>query len=177
MRFTKLIFPTFLLFFCFSIAGSAQAKNGGKHFFGEKTLPSVTVKDLNGSNVDISTFAKDGKVTIVNFWATWCSPCKKELNNISELYEDWQEQYGVELVAVSIDDSRNTSKVKAYVNGQGWDYTVLIDANQDLKRAMGFQTIPYTVVVDKSGKIAHVHSSYLEGDEYLLEEKIAELAK
>ena len=177
MHISSLSIASILLTFSLVFTSTAQANSGLSKSFGEKTLPEVKVKDLQGNLVDISSFAKDGKVTVINFWATWCTPCKKELGNITDLYEDWQEQYGMELVAVSIDDSRNVAKVKTYVRGQNWDYTILLDTNQELKRALGFQTIPYTIVVDKEGKIAHVHSGYVEGDEYILEEKIAELAK
>ncbi len=114
---------------------------------------------------------------MVSFWATWCSPCKKELNNISYLYEDWQEDYNMELVAISIDDVRNTSKVKTYVDGQAWEYDVLLDTNEDLKRMMNFQTVPFTVLINKDGRIVYTHAGYVEGDEFILEEKIKALMK
>ncbi len=138
------------------------------------TLPDVNIKNIDGDAVNIADFGKSGKVTVLNFWATWCTPCKKELNNIAELYPDWQEEYDVEILAVSIDDSRNTAKVKTYVNGQSWDYTVLLDQNQDLQRALNFQSIPYTIMLNKEGKIVYRHNGYVEGDEYELEEKIKE---
>ena len=98
-----------------------------------KTVPSVNVKTLQGKTINTSSFNNDGKPIVISFWATWCSPCKKELNNISEVYEDWQEETGVKLIAISIDDSRNKHKVKPYVDSKGWEYEVYIDANQDLK--------------------------------------------
>lgn len=145
--------------------------------FAQKTLPSVKVKDLKGNEVDIAKYAKNGKITVINFWATWCSPCKKELTNISEMYEDWTSAYDMELIAVSIDDSRNVPKVKTYVAGTGWEYEVLIDANQDLKRALNFQTIPFTILLDKDGNIVYKHTGYVAGDEYELEDKIKALSK
>ncbi len=141
------------------------------------TLPDVSLKSIDGESINISDYGKDGKVTIFSFWATWCSPCKKELNNIADMYEDWQADYDVELVAISIDDQRNATKIKPYVNGQGWDYTVLMDVNEDLKRALNFQTVPFTLVVNKKGEIVYQHTGYVEGDEYELEDKIKELAE
>lgn len=169
----------FLIIFAFSASlALAQSQDSkAKEMFTNKELPSVVLQDINGKKVNVADFGKNGKVTVLNFWATWCSPCKKELNNISYLYEDWQDEYGVELIAISIDDARNTSKVKSYVNGQGWEYQVLLDANEDLKRMLNFQTVPYTVLVDKQGKIVYSHSGYVEGDEYILEEKIREHSK
>ena len=153
-------------------ASYAQAKK----MFTEKTLPNVEVVHLNGDKVNIKEFGDNGKITIINFWATWCGPCKLELNNIADIYEEWQEDYNVELVAVSIDDSRNAAKVRSYINGQGWDYTILLDANQDLKRAFSFQGPPYTVLTDQNGIIVSTHSGYKNGDEYILEDKIKELS-
>ena len=143
----------------------------------QKTLPNVSLKNIDGENVEISDFGKDGKITIFSFWATWCSPCKKELNNIAELYEDWQADYDVELVAISVDDQRNASKIKPYVNGQAWEYTVLLDVNEDLKRALNFQTVPYTLVLNKEGEIIYEHTGYVEGDEYELEDILKELSE
>ncbi len=152
-----------------------HAQDVKSHLAGDKTLPDVTVKDLSNKSVNISDYGKNGKITVLSFWATWCSPCKKELNNIAELYEDWQDEYDMELVAVSIDDSRNASKVKTYINGQQWDYDVLLDPNSSLKRALNFQTVPYTLLIDSKGSIVYTHSGYVEGDEYILEDHIKEL--
>ena len=138
-------------------------------------VPSVTVTDMEGNKVDISTLVGNGKITIIDFWATWCIPCKKELTNISPLYEDWVKNYNVQLIAVSIDDSRNSSLVKTYVDGSGWDYKVLLDANGDLKHALNFQSVPYVLVVDQNGNIVETHNGYVEGDETLLEDKLIEL--
>ena len=145
-------------------------------FAQDKKLPSVTLSDVNGDKVDVSELPKDGKIIVLSFWATWCVPCKKELTNIMDEYENWQKSYNVELVAVSIDDSRNITKVKPTVDGTNWPYRVLLDPNQDLKRALSFQNVPYTVVTDKKGNIAYIHSGYVEGDEFELENKLKELA-
>lgn len=158
-----------LLFVAYTTQATSQTR-------GQK-LPSIEIKDLNGNAVDISKYSESGKITVISFWATWCVPCKKELNNISEMYEEWQEKYDMQLVAISIDDSRNMSKVKPYIDGQGWAFEVLIDANSDLKRALNWQTVPFTLLLDKEGKIVYSHSGYMEGDEFILEEEIAKLAK
>jgi thiol-disulfide isomerase/thioredoxin len=139
-------------------------------------LPDIELTDMNGQRVNLSSYGESGEITVINFWATWCTPCKKELNNIVDLYPDWQEDFNVRVVAISIDDSRNKAKVKSYVNGQAWDYDVLLDVNGVLKQKLNFQTIPFTVVVDAEGNIVDRHSGYVDGDEYLLEEKLAELA-
>jgi thiol-disulfide isomerase/thioredoxin len=140
-----------------------------------KKLPAITLSDVSGNKVDLSQLTKDGKIIILDFWATWCVPCKKELTNIMDVYEDWKRDYNVELVAVSIDDARNTTKVKPMVDGLAWPYLVLLDPNQDLKRILGFQNVPYSVVADREGNIVYQHTGYVEGDEFELEEQLKAL--
>lgn len=139
------------------------------------TLPNVTLKNVKGESVQLSKYDSTGHPTVISFWATWCSPCKKELTNIVELYPEWKTKYNVEVVAISIDDARNSAKVKSYVDGVRWPYEVLLDPNEDLKRSLNFQTVPYTILLDSKGKIVYTHNSYVEGDELILEDKIAAL--
>jgi thiol-disulfide isomerase/thioredoxin len=141
-----------------------------------RSVPSANVKNLDGVTVNTKTFSNDGKPMIINFWATWCTPCKRELNNIADLYDDWVEETGVKLIAISIDDSRNTGKVAPYVNGKGWEYECYIDPNQDFQRAIGFQTPPFTAVVDGKGQIVWTHSGYTPGDEEELYEVVKKVA-
>ena len=141
----------------------------------QNKVPSVQVQTTDGQKVDFKSQLKPGKINVISFWATWCGPCKKELNNIKTIYGDWQKTYNVNLIAVSIDDTRNFSKVKPYVDGQRWDYTVLVDSNSDLKRAMNFQSVPHTFIVDASGNIVWEHDGYTEGGEFEMEEVLKKL--
>lgn len=142
------------------------------HVSGQKQLPSVEVKTLDGQTVDLADYGKNGKVTVVSMWATWCTPCKKELDAIAEVYPDWVKDYGLELVAITIDTQRQLAKVKPLVESKGWEYTILSDANNQLRNALNFQTIPQTFLVDRTGQIVYTHSGYVPGDEYELEEQI-----
>ncbi len=145
--------------------------------FGQSKLPDVTVKSLDGKSVSVKDFETNGKITVMSFWATWCSPCKRELDAIAEVYEDWQEDYDMELVAVTIDNARALPKVLPMVESKGWEYQVLSDSKEDLKRALNIQTVPFTILIDQNGEIVYQHSGYSPGDEYELEDKIKELAK
>ncbi len=155
----------------------AQTPKVVEKFMGEKTLPAITLSDVNGKQINVADYGRSGKITVLSFWATWCVPCKKELTNIAEIYDDWKKKYNVQIVAVSIDDSRSSTKVKPTVEGQRWEYEVLLDANQDLKRQLNIQSVPFTVVVDATGKIAFTHSGYVDGDEFVLEEELQKLSK
>ena len=142
-----------------------------------RTLPSVEIKTLDGENSNIQEIENSGKPIVISFWATWCKPCKKELNNIAEVYEEWQEETGVKLIAISIDDTRSMSKVMPYVNASDWDYEVYLDPNGDLKRAMGISTVPHTFLLNGKNEIVWQHKGYVDGDEDQLLEQIEKIAK
>ena len=139
-------------------------------------LSAVVLRDVDGKALKLSELVGNGRPVLLTFWATWCTPCKKELNNYLDLYEDWSKDYGLQLVAVSIDDARNSAKVKSYIKGVRWPYRILLDPNEDMKRILNFQTIPYTLLYDGQGKVVYRHNSYVEGDEFVMDEKIRNLA-
>lgn len=128
-------------------------------------MPSVNVVDMNGKKINTADLGNNGKPYIISFWATWCKPCVKELTTISEVYDEWQEETGVKIIAVSIDDSRSSAQVKTLVNGKNWEYEVLLDANSDFKRAMNVNAVPHTFIVNGKGEIVWQHTSFSEGSE------------
>ena len=140
-------------------------------------IPSVTLKKLDGSKINSSSFTNNGNPIIISFWATWCTPCKKELNAIQENFPEWVKETGVKLIAVSIDDARSAGKVVTEVKTKGWDFDVYIDENSDFKRAMNVNNVPHTFLVDGKGNIVWSHNSYTEGDEEQLYANVKKLAK
>ena len=144
--------------------------------FCQDNLPNITLKSINGKSVNISDITKKDNPIIINFWATWCAPCKRELNCINELYNDWVEEFGVKLYAISIDDQRTVDRVKPYVLANDWQYEVLLDTNGDLKRAMGVNNVPFTVLII-DGNIIWKHNNYNPGDEDELYNRISEYLK
>ena len=154
------------LFFCVIVCvlagcGVAQAQ-----------LPSVMLKNIDGTTVQSETLNNDGKPFIIDFFATWCKPCNRELSAIAEVYEDWQEETGVKIFAVSIDQAQNIHKVKPLVDQNEWEYEVLLDPNSDLLKALGGQMIPFVVVVDGNGNVVSKHSGYNDGAENELIEEV-----
>lgn len=144
-------------------------------FTADKKIPSVKVKDLKGKEFNTADLSNDGKPMIINFWATWCKPCIKELNNIQEVYPDWVEETGVKLIAVSIDDARNSRRVAPFINSRGWEYEIYLDENGDLRRAMNVQNPPHTFLVNGKGEVVWQHNGYAPGDEDELYEEVKKL--
>ncbi len=152
------------MLFCINQAGKAQ-------------MPAVTLKTIDGKTVRTDTLSNNGKPIIIDFFATWCKPCNRELKAINEVYEDWQEETGVKLIAVSIDQAQNVNKVKPLVDENAWPYEVLLDTNGELKRALGIQMIPYTLILDGEGKIVYKHNGYTDGAEQELIDKVREITE
>ena len=160
---------TFSLLFCVALAMGFTSDNA-------KKLPNITITDLQGKPVNIIEAAGNEKITVLSFWATWCSPCKRELDAIMELYPEWTEKYNMQLLAISIDNSRMMSQVKPMVEEKGWEFPVLMDSKQELQHALEFQAVPQTFVIDKEGNIIFQHEGYTPGDEYELEKILATAA-
>ena len=158
----------FILSLLLCVAGALAA---------QKSVPAATIKTMEGQSLNTQDLGKSGKITVVSFWATWCSPCKKELDAIKDYYEEWQQKYGVELVAVSIDDARTAAKVPAMVAEKGWLYRILLDSNKAFHQAVNATSVPHTLLIDQNGNIVFEHVGYTPGDELELEEQIKALMK
>jgi len=138
-------------------------------------LPQITLKTIDGKAVSVDTLNNGGRPFVIDFFATWCKPCNRELSAIAEVYDEWREETGMKLYAVSIDQAQNAHKVKPLVDANEWEYEVLLDPNSELLKTLGGQMIPYVVIVDGKGNIVYKHSGYTEGAEAEIIEKIKEL--
>lgn len=160
----KIVFAMFIAFAVFASAYSQE-------------VPQVQLKDLSGKVVNSQDIvSNEEKPVMVCFFATWCKPCIKELTAFNEEYEDWTEETGVKIIAVSIDDARSTNSVGPFVNARGWEFDVYLDSNGDFKRAMNVNNVPHSFLLDGKGNVVWQHTSYLEGDEEETFEMIKKVA-
>ena len=144
---------------------------------GGKKLPSVMVKSIKGKEVDIATITNNNKPILILVMEVTCKPCISEFDNISDVYEDWQKEPGVKIIAVSIDDARNSAKVAPLAATKGWQFDIYTDANQDFKRALSIPFCPYCFVIDGKGNIVWQKSAYLSGDEDIIFDILKKVSK
>ena len=130
----------------------------------QSDLPNVNLKTLTGKSTSIKKIAQKNELIIISLWATWCVPCKNELDAVAEVYDEWVSETDVVYYAVSIDDSRTSKRIKPMVNGKDWGFEILLDENSDLKRVFGVSTVPYTTII-KNGRVVYKHTGYTPGYE------------
>lgn len=141
----------------------------------QKKLPNVPLKNLDGKTVLASELSNEGKPVIISFWATWCKPCLNELAAFNDEFEDWVEETGVKIIAISIDDARTSARVKSLVYGNDWPFEVYIDTNQELKRGLNVLNVPHTFVLNGKGEIVWQHATYNPGNEEEVIEQVRQL--
>lgn len=142
-------------------------------------IPDVQLKTLDRQtvqSVDVILNEEGGPVLLC-FWATWCKPCVKELSIYNDLYPDWEDETGVKIILVSVDNARSINRVAPFVNGKAWEFDVYIDSNSDLKRAMNVVNVPHTFLLDSDGKVVWQHTSFMDGDEEEVFEQIKKLTE
>lgn len=136
-------------------------------------LHQIQLKDIKGSRTTLQNILPKDKNIIISYWATWCGPCKKELDVFKNLYPDLTESYDVEILAISTDDARSAGKVRSTVHQRKWPFVIYTDVEGSSKQVFNFETIPFTVLLDKEGNIAYSHIGYAHGDE----EKLIDVLK
>lgn len=113
------------------------------------------------------------KLTVIDFWATWCQPCLRSLPELNELYKAYSAK-GVNFIGISIDGPRNQSKLKPFVHSMGVDYPILRDVNSEVMSEMNVSTVPTLLLLDGKGEVLFYHEGYRPGDEAFIRKKIEE---
>jgi peroxiredoxin len=143
--------------------------------FAQKQMPNIELNSVQGKSFNVSNdFNDTDKLYVFSFWATWCAPCINELEAFHQNYENWKKDINLEIIAISVDDARTQKRVKPFLNGKNWNFNVLLDTNQELKRALSIVNVPYTIVV-KNRKIVYLSNGYTQGAESELYKKLIEL--
>lgn len=145
--------------------------------YSQTNKSKVVITNMVGETVSLSEIVGQGHPVLINFWASWCKPCLTEMEAINDLYEDWQDETGVKIIAISVDDSRSSAKVKPLINGKGWEFDFYLDTNQDAKRALNATNIPYSIIFNKDGEIVWRHAGYTPGGEDEIYSRLSELQK
>lgn len=138
-----------------------------------KNAPDFTVRDVNGKQVTMKDLTTAGPA-IVTFWSTWCVPCQAEIKHLSKYYTEYQAK-GLSLLAVSLDGVKETAKVRQHVKSKKWNFTVVVDKNEQIKNAFNVVDVPTVFVIDKDGSIEYAHQGYVSGDEKKLKAVLEKL--
>jgi len=137
---------------------------------GDKSLPEFYTVDMDNNGVALSDYFGDGAI-IVSFWGTECDPCKAELVQLNKLYKKYKDN-GLHVLCVSTDTSKTVGNVKKYIKSNGYEFTVLLDVDNEVMTSCGVPAIPYTFLLDNTGLVLHEKLGYRKGDEKTLEEEI-----
>ena len=141
----------------------------------QRVLPQLTVNTLSGSAVNTRDLLKEQQPVVISFWSTICKPCLEELNAIRDQFEEWKPETPFKLVAVAVDDNRFSAKVRAFSSAGRWPATILLDQNQEFKRALNVNAIPQLFLFDRAGNLVYTHTGYVPGSELQLHKALKDL--
>ena len=136
----------------------------------DQTLPSVTLKDLKNKPHRLELLV-EGQVTLINFWATYCVPCRKEMKHLDRIHATYADS-GAQVIGISIDNARTVGRVKSLVRSQKLDYPILLDTEQKLYKNFNTSAMPFSILVNTNGEIVWQHTGYIPGDEVGMEDAL-----
>tara|TARA_B100000965_G_C19487840_1_gene711606 strand:- start:216 stop:734 length:519 start_codon:yes stop_codon:yes gene_type:complete len=136
-------------------------------------IPNIDIKLLNGKTTNIYKLLESGPL-LMDFWATWCKPCKQVMKHLNEFHNDYKDQ-GFQVLMINQDTPRSLGKVKAYINSKDYDFLVSTDPNQQIAKKLNGQIMPNLLLIKKDGTIQWRHQGYMPGEEKEIKQKIEEL--
>ena len=125
--------------------------------------PNLKLTKLNGRTVTLSEYLKKGPV-LINFWATWCSPCKKEMVYLDKFERKYKDE-GLSILSISVDSQKSLSHVRSYIRANDYIYDVFLDPNRQVFKKLNGNLMPTNVLIDTEGKVLWRHYGYIPGDE------------
>jgi len=143
--------------------------------FAQNRVPNIKLKKLNGKSVMLYNYLKEGPV-LINFWATWCSPCKKEMVYLDQFEKEYGDK-GFSILSVSTDSQKSLSQVRSYIRSKKYTFPVFQDPNSQTFKKLNGNIMPTNILIDKDGKILWRHYGYLPGDEIGMEKEIRSALK
>ena len=126
----------------------------------EQLVPDFTLKGMDGKNLRLEELR--GQVVLINFWASWCGPCRQEMPILQKIHERY-EPLGFTVLGVNVDEQQD--KARRIVDRLKLDFPLLLDTAQSVSEAYEVNAMPFTVLVDRNGKISYIHRGYKPGDE------------
>jgi peroxiredoxin len=169
----RLMLPRLLLVSLVWFSGCASAPKNVNSAPDNKVVGDFTLRDLKGHRVSFRDFGD--KVVLLSFWATWCGPCHTELPLLEEMWKRHRER-GFELVSICVDPADTENEVRQMVRRYRYGFPVLMDQETEVaNRFNPTMDLPFSLLIDKHGKIVFVHQGYRIGDEVTVEKKIQEL--
>ncbi len=147
----------------FSVFAASSLASSG---LAGQPAPDFALKSSSGENLRLSEYR--GNVVMINFWATWCGPCRQEMPLLDDLYNRYQ-RVGFSLLGVNIDD--DSRRAMRMVEELGVSFPVLFDADKEVSKLYQVEAMPVTVLLDREGTVRHVHHGYKPGyeEQYLTE--------
>jgi peroxiredoxin len=134
--------------------------------------PDFALRSLDGPNLRLQE--QRGQVVMVNFWATWCGPCRIEMPHLARLYEKYRAS-GFQLLGINIDEDPH--QAAAVATKLGVRFPVLLDTEKKVSKLYDLSTMPSTVLIDRDGRVRYIHRGYRDGYEETYEKQIRELLK
>ncbi|HCX72296.1 MAG TPA: hypothetical protein DHM37_01115 [Candidatus Cloacimonas sp.] len=137
--------------------------------FAEDVFPNFSLENIKGDKIDLEDYLVDGELVIIDFWATWCKPCMKELPELDKIDKEYDK---VTVIAISSDRPRHVNKVKRVIRSKNFGFITLLDSDKKLQRELNLKTVPRTIIIDSQRQILYDHSGFKIGDEVELKKKL-----